>query len=69
VNCASCGASNQADAVFCEECGASFGRECPSCGASYSPRAKFCRNVEPLSAATLLRKPANGIPARTRRNI
>jgi ribosomal protein L40E len=43
VNCSSCGASNEADAVFCEECGASFGRECPSCGASCSPRAKFCR--------------------------
>jgi hypothetical protein len=43
VNCASCGASNQADAVFCEECGASFGRECPSCGTSCSPSAKYCR--------------------------
>src|SRR6058998_2883603 len=43
MNCASCGASNQADAVFCEECGASFGRECPSCGTSCSPSAKFCR--------------------------
>jgi class 3 adenylate cyclase len=43
VNCSSCGASNEADAAFCEECGASFGRECPSCGTSCSPRAKFCR--------------------------
>src|SRR5262249_15950461 len=43
VNCASCGASNQADAVFCEQCGASFGRECPSCGTTCSPNAKFCR--------------------------
>ena len=43
MNCASCGASNEADAVFCEECGASFGRECPSCGTSCSPRAKFCK--------------------------
>jgi class 3 adenylate cyclase len=43
VNCSSCGAANEADAVFCEECGASFGRECPSCGASCSIRAKFCR--------------------------
>jgi class 3 adenylate cyclase/predicted ATPase/DNA-binding IscR family transcriptional regulator/ribosomal protein L40E len=43
VNCSSCGASNEADAVFCEECGTSFGRECPSCGASCSPSAKFCR--------------------------
>src|SRR6476619_1303829 len=43
MNCASCGASNQADAVFCEECGTSFGGECPSCGTSCSPSAKFCR--------------------------
>jgi class 3 adenylate cyclase len=43
VKCSSCGASNEADAVFCEECGASFGRECPRCGTSCSPRAKFCR--------------------------
>jgi zinc ribbon protein len=26
VNCSSCGASNEADALFCEECGASLGR-------------------------------------------
>jgi class 3 adenylate cyclase len=43
MKCSGCGASNEADAVFCEECGASFGRECPSCGTSCSPRAKFCR--------------------------
>src|SRR5262245_53792203 len=43
MKCFSCGASNEADAVFCEECGASFGRECPSCGARCSPNAKFCR--------------------------
>jgi hypothetical protein len=43
VNCPACGVSNQADAVFCEECGASFARECPSCGASCSPDAKFWR--------------------------
>ena len=43
MNCTSCGASNEVDAVFCEECGESFRRECPSCGTSCSPRAKFCR--------------------------
>src|SRR5262249_16673994 len=43
VNCTSCGASNEVDAVFGEECGESFRRECPSCGTSCSPRAKFCR--------------------------
>jgi class 3 adenylate cyclase len=43
VNCASCGASNDADALFCEECGGSFGRECPSCGTSCSAGAKFCK--------------------------
>jgi class 3 adenylate cyclase len=43
VNCASCGASNDADALFCEECGGSFGRECPSCGTNCSASAKFCK--------------------------
>src|SRR5262249_32762442 len=43
VNCAACAAANQTDAIFCEECGASFERSCPSCGTRSSPRAKFCR--------------------------
>jgi class 3 adenylate cyclase/predicted ATPase len=43
VKCSACGASNEADAVFCEACGTSFGRECPSCGTGCSPSAKFCR--------------------------
>ena len=46
MNCASCGAANQADAVFCEECGGSFGRECPSCGTSCSAGAKFCKKCK-----------------------
>jgi ribosomal protein L40E len=57
VNCSSCGASNEADSVFCEECGASFGRECPSCGASCSPRAKFCRKCRtPLVGDAVAKK-------------
>ena len=48
VNCSSCGASNTADALFCEECGGSFGRECPSCGASLlGPVRNSAANVEP----------------------
>ena len=51
MKCSYCGASNEADAVFCEECGRSFGRECPSCGTSCSPSAKFCRKCRtPLSS-------------------
>jgi class 3 adenylate cyclase len=58
VNCSSCGASNEADAVFCEECGASFGRECPSCGTSCSPNAKFCRKCRtPLDGDTGVETP------------
>ena len=54
MNCSSCGASNEADAVFCEECGSSFGRECPSCGASCSPHAKFCRKCRtPLGGGSV----------------
>jgi hypothetical protein len=54
VNCSSCNASNEADAVFCQESGASFGRDYPSCGASCSPGAKFCRKRRtPLGGDTL----------------
>lgn len=54
MNCSSCNASNEADAVFCQESGASFGRDYPSCGASSSPRAKFCRKRRtPLGGDTL----------------
>jgi class 3 adenylate cyclase len=54
VNCASCGASNEVDAVFCEDCGTSFRRECPLCGTSCSPRAKFCRKCRaPLGGDTV----------------
>jgi hypothetical protein len=54
VNCASCRASNEVDAVFCEECGASFPPGCPLCGTSRSLRAKFCRKCRaPLSGDTV----------------
>jgi class 3 adenylate cyclase/tetratricopeptide (TPR) repeat protein len=62
VNCPSCGASNEVDAVFCEECGASFGRECPSCGASCSLSAKFCRKCRTLLGSDAVTKTSERDP-------
>jgi hypothetical protein len=54
VKCASCGVANDADALFCEECGGSFGRECPSCGTSCLAPAKFCKKCRtPLGGQAL----------------
>lgn len=43
MSCAGCGATNEADARFCEECGAALDRRCASCGAESKPTARFCR--------------------------
>lgn len=40
--CASCGAENDADARFCDDCGAALRRECASCATANAPDARFC---------------------------
>ncbi len=67
MKCSYCGASNEADAVFCEECGRSFARECPSCGTSCSPSAKFCRKcrtplISDAATKTIERAPSSYTP-------
>jgi class 3 adenylate cyclase/ketosteroid isomerase-like protein/tetratricopeptide (TPR) repeat protein len=43
--CAACGAANEADARFCESCGAALQRSCGACGvAAASTTARFCRS-------------------------
>lgn len=42
--CASCGAVNDKDAKFCNNCGAPMKKICPKCGTDNSPTAKFCDN-------------------------
>ncbi len=42
--CPKCGHSNNADAKFCDECGASISTACPSCGQVNDHDAKFCCN-------------------------
>ena len=46
VRCSACGAVNDADANFCDECGAplSTTKECPACQALNDSGAKFCDN-------------------------
>jgi ribosomal protein L40E len=41
-SCSSCGAANDADATFCDACGAALSRMCPSCGAANDADARFC---------------------------
>lgn len=42
--CASCGAVNDKDAKFCNNCGAPLKIICPECGAENTSTAKFCDN-------------------------
>jgi hypothetical protein len=42
TNCPSCGRGNDADAKFCDECGAALARACPKCGKANDTDAKFC---------------------------
>src|SRR2546421_1216744 len=51
--CSNCGAENEADARFCNECGTAMSSACPSCGTANRPGAKFCRGCgATLTAST-----------------
>ena len=41
-NCPSCNALNEADALFCEECGSPFKKKCRQCNHENKIKAKFC---------------------------
>ena len=43
MNCANCGFANDADAEFCENCGAALARACGNCGSPLKPGARFCK--------------------------
>ena len=52
MKCPRCQASNPADAVFCEECGARLETACASCGEPNRLGAKFCKKCgQPLVQA------------------
>jgi hypothetical protein len=42
VDCPKCGHGNDADANFCDECGAALARACTKCGKNNDADAKFC---------------------------
>lgn len=42
VTCAKCGHENDANAKFCDECGAAMSVSCPTCGQVNDADAKFC---------------------------
>src|SRR2546428_1416151 len=53
--CSNCGAENEADARFCNECGTAMSSACASCGTANRPGAKFCRGCgATLSASPTL---------------
>ena len=60
MNCTNCGFNNDADAEFCENCGASLTRACTNCGNVLKPGAKFCKKC-----GTPLTLSAIALPART----
>jgi len=43
MRCSGCDHENQADALFCEECGSALETPCPQCGQKLRPGSKFCR--------------------------
>jgi len=49
--CRQCGFANDAQAHFCENCGANLRSRCPNCGAGVGARQNFCRDCgQPLGA-------------------
>ncbi|MFK7986516.1 MAG: zinc ribbon domain-containing protein [Sandaracinaceae bacterium] len=63
LECGSCGADNDHDALHCDQCGGRLGvAVCPSCGTENDPDAKFCKQcatalgAEPKSSASSSKK-------------
>ena len=51
MKCHACHVENEADAAFCDTCGAALEASCAACGAPAKPGAKFCRKCgKPLAA-------------------
>src|SRR5205809_4912369 len=56
MKCPRCQAENREGALFCRECGATFGAVCSSCGAKVAAGSKFCDGC----GAPLRATPASG---------
>lgn len=52
TTCAKCGGTNDADAKFCDNCGAALSISCPSCGHTNAADSAFCSACgKPLTPA------------------
>jgi hypothetical protein len=52
ATCAKCGATNSANAKFCDHCGAPLSLSCPSCGHANAAGSAFCSGCgKPLTPA------------------
>jgi class 3 adenylate cyclase/tetratricopeptide (TPR) repeat protein len=65
MKCANCGFTNDADAEFCESCGAALARVCGQCGSPLKPGAGFCKKCgaavsQPSSPVSLPTDTAEG---------
>jgi len=62
VICPNCASENDADAKFCNECGAAVNAGCPNCGATNKSGAKFCNEcgtaLNAAAAASTVSTPA-----------
>jgi len=56
--CVQCQHENEADAAFCEECGAKLELLCPGCGQPVKPGAKFCKKCGSPPKFVIFRKVA-----------
>lgn len=62
MDCSACGYANDADAAFCESCGAPLARTCPQCGTRKKPAARFCKKCG-TSLTTAPAAPTPPVPA------
>src|SRR5258708_17139109 len=58
MNCPVCGAENQAEQRFCNECAAPFKKRCAKCGYENAPTAKFCGECAAALTSNVLKSTA-----------
>ncbi|RLA53213.1 MAG: guanylate cyclase [Gammaproteobacteria bacterium] len=70
MKCVTCKHDNEADALFCEECGCKLALSCVSCGAELKPTAKFCLKCgTAVVAASPVKFPTRNVAAYTPKHL
>ena len=68
MNCTNCGFDNDADAEFCENCGAALTRACANCGSLLKPGARYCKKCGTPVTPSAVGAPVAPAPADERRD-